>query len=86
MVNIIIDRKFGLNKTEIMKKLQQCGIDARPFFYPLTSMPPFKRYHTYNPVAYSLSNYGLNLPCNLRMTKSEVKFVSNHLIKILKLK
>ncbi len=43
--------------------LKQCGVDARPFFYPLSDMPIFKSYCK-KPTRNSkiLSSRGLNLP------------------------
>lgn len=83
MVTIILDKKYKLTKQNLMKKLSTYNIDSRPFFYPLSSMPPFKKIKVHNPVAYALSDYGINLPCNLRIKKNEVQYVCKIIKKIL---
>lgn len=82
MVTIIIDRKYKIDKLKLMRKLLEHSIDSRPFFYPLSSMRPFKT-NAHNRVAYSLSKFGINLPCSLTMIEDEVDYVCKCLIKIL---
>ena len=46
-----------------MKKLKEKGIDARPFFYPLSDMEIYRDYcKIETPIAHKLSKTGLNLP------------------------
>jgi perosamine synthetase len=85
MITAILDKKFGLKKEALMKKLLKYGIVSRPFFYPLSSLPPFSE-KTNNSVAYSLSPYALHFPCGLNITRSQVGYVCGTLLKILKLK
>lgn len=82
MVTVILDKKFGLEKEEIMRKLNEKNIDPRPFFYPLSSMPPFKT-KVNNPVAYDISERGINLPCGHNITDEEVNDVCHSLLEIL---
>ena len=52
------------NRDDILEKLQQNGIDARPFFYPLSEMEIYSKYAlpTYN--SKLISKKGLNLATN----------------------
>ena len=53
----------SMERDEYIKKLQDKGIDARPFFYPLSDMEIYKPYsQSETPVAHKLSRSGLNLP------------------------
>ena len=53
----------SMERDEYIKKLQDKGIDARPFFYPLSDMEIYKPYsQSRTPVAHKLSRSGLNLP------------------------
>lgn len=50
-------------RDECMQELQAGGIDVRPFFYPLSAMPPYKQFARQpTPVAADLSARGLSLP------------------------
>lgn len=81
MVTVLVDRSLQLEKEEIIRLLREKGIDCRPIFYPLSSLPAFetesagKQYDRRNPVSYRLSPFGVNLPSSLEITKREVQKV-----------
>jgi perosamine synthetase len=89
MVTVILDQKFGLKKEAVMAALGKKGIGQRPFFYPLSSLPAFekleqaKQAQRRNKVSYTISPYGLNLPCGMRMTEEKVHYVCDALKSIL---
>jgi perosamine synthetase len=78
MVTAVIDDRFDLPKTELMKVLRDDGIDTRPFFYPLSSLPAFRfrggvaRWGRRNPTAYRVSEQAINLPSALSLTRADV--------------
>jgi perosamine synthetase len=78
MVTALFDPRLGFDKETLSQKLADAGIDSRPFFFPLSSLPAFSR-HTEarkarerNKVAYELSPYGLNLPSAPVLTRDDV--------------
>lgn len=81
----IISRSYGIRKERVVKELAARGVDARPFFYPLSSMPPFAKYgrrrpmRKVNPVSYALSPYGVCLPSAALITESDVEDVCQRL-------
>jgi perosamine synthetase len=85
----IIDAKFGLSKEQIGEKLAVKGIDFRPMFYPVSSMPPFHGYYEgkdmsyINPVGYDISARGICLPAGNNLVESDVDYVCEQLKKIL---
>jgi perosamine synthetase len=89
MVTIVLDPKFGLNKTQLMERLSQHGMDTRPFFHPLSSIPAYEdSEQAYfarqrNKVAYSISPFAINLPSALSLRKNEVDAVCTALKEIL---
>lgn len=89
MVTIIIDEKFGLKKEKLMTWMLGKGIDCRPFFYPLSSLPAYqdleqaKQAQQRNKNAYKISPYGLNLPCGMNMTEEKVDYVCQILKRII---
>ena len=53
----------SIDKNKYINKLKENGIDARPFFYPLSDMEIYKSYCKNNtPMAHKLSKAGFNLP------------------------
>ncbi|NOR57104.1 MAG: aminotransferase class I/II-fold pyridoxal phosphate-dependent enzyme [Sulfurimonas sp.] len=61
LVSILIDE--DINKDKFMDVLKENGIDARPFFYPLSDMDIYKSYAKVDtPVTKMLSKRGFNLP------------------------
>ncbi|MBL4652139.1 MAG: aminotransferase class I/II-fold pyridoxal phosphate-dependent enzyme [Flavobacteriales bacterium] len=60
LVSILVKKK---NRNEIIRKLKEQNIDARPFFYPLSKMPIYEQYSTKEcKNAQMLSSTGINLP------------------------
>lgn len=75
---IVWDKKLNVEKADLVSYLKKNGADCRPFFYPLSSTPLFKKFQNKNnKVAYNISKYGLCLPCSGRITEKEILFVSN---------
>ena len=61
LVSILLDE--AIDKEKYIAKLKEKGIDARPFFYPLSDMDIYKSYcNADTPVTKMLSKRGFNLP------------------------
>jgi perosamine synthetase len=90
MVTAVLDASLGLEKERLIGLLSDRGIDSRPFFYPLSSLPPYehseqaRHARQRNRVSYRLSPYGVNLPCALNMTQEKVHYVCDTLKEILR--
>ena len=82
MTTAIFDRATGVTRECAMQFLDERGIDSRPFFYPLSSLPPLRNFgggREVNPVAYDVSSRGINLPSALCLTRGDVERVSQEL-------
>ncbi len=85
----LFDRGTKVTKEAMVAFLQKSGIDGRPFFYPMSSMPAFrnwtkgKGYAKRNPISYDLSRRGLCLPSAFSLTSSQVKTVAQVLRQML---
>ncbi len=85
MVTVILDEKLGIKKDVLMAIMSERGIDCRPFFYPLSSLPAYKNLEQArqaqqrNIVSYAISPYGLNLPSGLNLTEEKVRYVCKSL-------
>jgi perosamine synthetase len=81
MITVVLAPELGLTKERVIEALAEKGIDSRPFFYPLSSLPAYegtpaaRRAREENRVAYALSPYGVNLPSGLELTESQVSYV-----------
>lgn len=90
MVSIILDKRFGIDKDELMRYMSDHNIDCRPFFRPLSSLPAYAylpqaaRAEEENAVSYALSPYGLNLPCGMNMTEEKVSYVCSIIESVIK--
>lgn len=69
--------EFGLTRDELMQRLSERGIETRPFFIPLHTLPPFRegsrRRGEELPVTVALAATGINLPTFSTMTDAEVE-------------
>ncbi len=78
MVTMIVDRSYRLNNRQMMDHFDRLGIDTRPFFPPLSSLPAFAATpdaipaRSRNVVSYDLSPRGLNLPSALLLEEAHV--------------
>ena len=89
MVTAVLDPRPGWDKEKVIFALREFDIDGRPFFYPLSMLPP---YHALpaaaaarcrNVVSYAVSPYGVNLPSALSLTEDQVAFVAAKLKMVL---
>ena len=61
LVSVLLNEKN--DRDAYATKLKEYGIDARPFFYPLSDMAIYKNYcKNETPVTHKISKIGLNLP------------------------
>jgi len=73
-------------KEDVIANLSRLGVETRPFFYPLSDIPAYKQrayYERKNPIAYSISPFGINLPSNLQMSMEDVDKICDILNKVL---
>lgn len=82
MVTALFNPSLGLFKEIVREELSKRKIDSRPFFYPLSSLPAYRsrggaeRWTSVNPVAYSVTPCGVNLPSGFNLTRSDVQRVA----------
>ncbi len=84
MTTVILDKTYGIEKAALMQRLAEYGIQTRPFFYPLSELPPLKR-EADTPVSLDLAPRGINLPSAHDLTEEDVDYVCAALKTVLKL-
>jgi len=79
MYSILIEDGYGLSRDGFMAALKERGIDSRPFFYPIHTMPPYVQYAEGQefPVAAELSRKGVNLPSSPTLTPEQIRLISD---------
>ena len=83
---VVLDKSYNMDKTTLINRLQDIGIPSRPFFYPLSCLPPFDledEYKNKNKNSYDISNRGINLPGASNLTDENLKFVCDGIKKVL---
>ena len=82
MYSILVKNTGRISRDCFIKKLADSGIDSRPFFYPIHTMPPYKENVAY-PIAEKLSQEGLNLPSSVKLSEDDLKKIVNALFSFL---
>ena len=79
LYTILIDKSFDREK--ILQYLQNLGIDARPSFYSLHTMPPYKKFPRSRSLINSLnfSTSAISLPSSFSLLDYEIEFIINSL-------
>jgi perosamine synthetase len=84
---LVFGKSHGITKEQVMKGLSERGFPSRPFFYPLTLLPAYganvEAGRKNSPVAYDISERGINLPCALNITQEQITSMSNAIKEIL---
>jgi perosamine synthetase len=85
MNSIVLQPAAKDNRDNLMKSLATYGIETRPFFYPIHTMPPY--YSNENesryPVAERVAASGINLPTSSRLTKNEIEYICMNIIELI---
>jgi perosamine synthetase len=70
-----------LTNKEVIEALRLRGIDSRPFFHPLSSLPAYQafggaeKWRRRNPVSYDIAPRGICLPSGFNLTEALVRQV-----------
>ena len=80
LFNIVINsEKYGHTRDELMAYLQNNGVETRPFFIPLHTLPPFRdeslKRNEYLPVTDDLAAKGINLPTYTALTEENLDYI-----------
>lgn len=75
MYTIVLRDQVRLTGEAFREALLQRGVDTRPVFYPMHTLPPHLDGHSY-PVAEQLSARGVNLPTHGQLTESDIAYIA----------
>src|SRR6185503_5348643 len=84
---LVVGKRYKLGKLDMIRKMKELGAPARPFFYPLSSLPAYPGleavYRPRNPVSYDVCSRGINLPGALLLNEEQIDFVCRAVRKVL---
>lgn len=78
MYTIFLRNGGERERDQVMKMLDEAGIETRPVFYPMHIMPPYKEEASY-PVADLWAARGINLPTHQQLTQEDVQRIADTL-------
>lgn len=70
MPTVVFSKKSGIKQEQLINSFQKANIDARVFFWPLSSLPMFTA-KPENRQAYDIAQRAINLPSYPQLTESE---------------
>jgi perosamine synthetase len=82
MYSVLVEEEYGLERDSLMACLRQRGIETRPVFYPIHTLPMYRVEGQSLPVAEELGRKGLNLPSGATLTPEQVDLVCDALLEL----
>lgn len=84
LYSILIDEaSAGLSRDELIKGLENEGIETRPFFCPLHNQPPYSPATKNFPITENLAAAGISLPSSNILTDDEIARICTIIIKLI---
>ena len=80
MYSILIEDNFGRSRDGVIAHLAENGIETRPFFYPMHTMPVYDRFNPQCPTSERIAARGINLPTYYRLKKKQVEHIADVLM------
>ncbi len=73
---LLVGTDYGRTKDELLAKLNSSGIEARGFFIPLHTLPPYRSYQAYQiSNAVELHDRGINVPSHTTLREDDLRIV-----------
>jgi perosamine synthetase len=83
MVTVLLPERLACQRDTIRARLAERGVDSRPFFHPLSSLPAFtgqgRGGQEKNPTSYAIGPRGINLPSAMNLGRDDIARVANEL-------
>jgi perosamine synthetase len=69
----------GTERDEVMRRLEEAGVETRPVFYPVHLMPPYREPEGSYPVAERIGARGISLPTHCSLKEEDVAYIADQL-------
>jgi len=77
MYTFLMEQSKVTKRESIRTFLAKHGIETRPMFYPVSRLPPFRKFGQANPIALSLSGRGISLPTYYELNDKDIGFITD---------
>lgn len=78
--SIVLKDGVHNSRDAVMAALAADGVETRPIFYPLHTMPPYFKNGESHPVAERLARNGITLPMHGLLSRDDVEFIAARLV------
>lgn len=72
MYSILLDESLEVGR--IMEKMRELGVDSRPFFHPISTLPPFRSHNKFE-VSERIARQGLTLPSGTNLSAEQIGYI-----------
>jgi len=81
--SILLSKNLRISRDLMMEELSSLGIETRPFFYPLHTLPIYQDLIDVKNLSTSeiISAQGINLPSSANLSENEIKYICDSIIK-----
>ena len=77
MYSIVVEDGF-VSRDELARRLEEVGVETRPFFHPLHILPPYRDGESL-PVSEEIAARGINLPSSVSLTREDVEMIASQI-------
>jgi perosamine synthetase len=70
LYSLLLKPEAQKTRDDLIVHLSRAGVESRPVFYPISSMPPYQGQGNY-PISEGISRGGISLPSGGNLTRSE---------------
>ena len=77
MYSIVAEDGF-VSRDELARRLEEVGVETRPFFYPIHTLPPYRDGESL-PVSEEVAARGINLPSSVNLTREDVEMIASQI-------
>ena len=82
---VVFDKSLNFDRNAFFELCKENGIDSRPFFFPLSSLPMFED-RKENVISYDIFERSINLPSYHDLEKEEVELVGKIIINFINIR
>ncbi|MDL2238320.1 DegT/DnrJ/EryC1/StrS family aminotransferase [Christensenellaceae bacterium OttesenSCG-928-K19] len=80
MYSLLLTDNAKITRDALMEKLDEDGIETRPLFYPMHSMPPYYNEKAGCPVSEDIAARGLNIPTHELLSSEDVAYIAGTIL------
>ena len=85
LYTLLVTSDAPFSRDELLNYLSSCGIESRPIFFPIHSMPPYINFGNSEKLLNSqfISKTGISLPSSVNLTEEDQDYICKSIIKFI---